>query len=288
MSLPNFNLQAKVLLHPLVLFQIIDAYERRAKDVPEVVGTLLGTVAGKTGRIEITNCFSVVHRMHWDNNCHVDLDLKYDNDMLEMAQIAYPREKVVGWFSTGRAVSAAAVELHEYYARQCHSGQPLHLLMDTSLRGQRMSTRIFCPVATGVPGGTKGLFFSQLPMDIYFRPPDIVAMRHMGRQCAEPPKEAGRLLPELVQVVDATKDIQQKLDQLLRYINDVLNRKRRPDNTVGRALLNVLTSVPMVEPERFRHMLNTNMREVLMSMTLSSMIKTELQLSERLSDMEDA
>nr|B5E1N0.1 RecName: Full=Eukaryotic translation initiation factor 3 subunit F-2; Short=eIF3f-2; AltName: Full=Eukaryotic translation initiation factor 3 subunit 5-2 [Drosophila pseudoobscura pseudoobscura] len=288
MSLSNFNLQSKVLLHPLVLFQIIDAYERRAKDVPEVLGTLLGTVAGKTGRIEITNCFSVVHRMHGDNNCHIDLDLKYDNDMLELAQIAYPQEKVLGWFSTGKSVSAAAVELHEYYERQCHNGQPLHLLMDTSLRGQRMNTRIFCAVATGVPGGTKGLMFSLLPMDIYFGSPDIVAMRHMGRQCAQPTKDAGRLLPELEQVVDATKDIQQKLDLVLRYINDILNRKRRPDNTVGRALHDVLTSVPMVEAERFRHMFNTNMRDLLMSLTLSSMIKTQLQLSERLSNMVDA
>ncbi|XP_022229180.2 uncharacterized protein LOC111078657 isoform X2 [Drosophila obscura] len=82
MSLSNFNLKSKVLLHPLVLFQIIDAYERRPKDDTEVMGTLMGTIAGKTGRIEISNCFSVLHRMHGANSSHIDLDLKYDNDML--------------------------------------------------------------------------------------------------------------------------------------------------------------------------------------------------------------
>jgi len=32
----NFNIRAKVLLHPLVLFQIIDAYDRRPKDAKQV------------------------------------------------------------------------------------------------------------------------------------------------------------------------------------------------------------------------------------------------------------
>ncbi|XP_022229179.1 eukaryotic translation initiation factor 3 subunit F-2 isoform X1 [Drosophila obscura] len=288
MSLSNFNLKSKVLLHPLVLFQIIDAYERRPKDDTEVMGTLMGTIAGKTGRIEISNCFSVLHRMHGANSSHIDLDLKYDNDMLELAQIAYPQEKVLGWFSTGRTISTAAVELHEYYARQCHSGQPLHLLMDTSLRGERMNTRLFCAVQTGVPGGTKGLMFTLLPMEIYYGSAEIVAMRHMQKHCTHPVKNSGRILTEFTQIVDSTKGIQQRLDLMLRYINDVLNRKRRPDNTVGRALHDVLTSVPMVEAERFRHMFNTNVRDVLMAMTLSSMIQSQLELTEHLSNMTDA
>jgi len=96
-----------------------------------------------------------------------------------------------------------------------------------------------------------------------------------------------QLLPELVQVVEGTKVMQQRLDLVLRYINDVLARKRKPDNLVGRALHDALSSVPVVDSENFRLMFNANLRDMLMAITLSMMIKTQLQISEKLSSMHD-
>ncbi|XP_034650951.1 eukaryotic translation initiation factor 3 subunit F-2 [Drosophila subobscura] len=288
MSLSSYSLQSKVLLHPLVMFQIVDAYERRPMDDTQVMGTLLGTVAGNTGRIDITSCYSVVHRLHADDSSHIDLDLRYDSDMCQLMQFSYPQEKVLGWFSTGSHVSEAAVELHEYYARRCQNGQPLHLLMDTSLRGKLMNPRLFCAVQTGVPGGTKGLLFTRLPMEIYFGSAETVALRHMKKQCLSQAKDAGPTVPQFKQVVESTKELQLRLNLMLSYINDVLNYKRLPDNSVGRALHDALAAVPPVESERFRHMFNNNVRDLLMSMTLSSLVKNQLELSEQMSNMSDA
>ncbi|XP_016989690.2 eukaryotic translation initiation factor 3 subunit F-2 [Drosophila rhopaloa] len=283
----NFNLRSKVLMQPLVLFQIIDAYERRPKDANQVMGTLLGRNYGKEGFVEITNCFTVLHKEHPDSG-RIDLDLSYATDILELNMLTYPQERVLGWFSTGKSVSRSAMQLHEYYSRECGKGQPLHLLVDATLKSQRLSTRLYCAVEMGVPGGTKGLMFSMVPLEMTSGNAETVALRLMEKHSMQPStKQVGRILPELVQVVDATRDIQQRLDLVLRYINDVLARKRKPDNVVGRALHDALTSVPLVDSENFRLMFNGNLRDMLMSITLSMMIKTQLQISEKLSSMHD-
>jgi len=42
-----------------------------------------------------------------------------------------------------------------------------------------------------------------------------------------------------------------------------------------------------VDSENFRLMFNANLRDMLMAITLSMMIKTQLQISEKLSSMHD-
>ena len=49
----------KVFIHPVVLFSIVDSYERRNEDAKRVIGTLLG-VTDKNS-VEIRSCFGVPH-----------------------------------------------------------------------------------------------------------------------------------------------------------------------------------------------------------------------------------
>lgn len=49
----------KVFVHPMVLFSIVDGFERRSEDAKRVIGTLLGSV-DKTS-VEIRSCFGVPH-----------------------------------------------------------------------------------------------------------------------------------------------------------------------------------------------------------------------------------
>merc|ERR1712206_8721 len=56
-----------------------------------------------------------------------------------------------------------------------------------------------------------------------------------------------------------------------------------PENSVGRALNDMVQSVPKMDPDQFEVMLNSNMRDLLMVVYLSQMTKTQLQLNEKLS-----
>lgn len=289
MSIFHYKLKSKVRLQPLVLFQIIAAYERRSKSSKMSVGTLLGRRDKLNDIIEITNSFAVQHKEQLVGDVEqFKLDTQFASEMFELNQVTYPQEQVLGWYCTGKSLSHSAAALHAYYARECLDGQPLHLLMDTTLRGGRLTTRLYCGVVTGVPGGTKGLLFTLLPLlELDPENHESVALRFMHAQAFHPIKQLGRLLPELVHVVEATRELEMKLELVLRYVNDVLARKRRPDNGVGRALHDALTSVPLMDSETFRLMFNANVRNMLMSITLSTLIKTQMQLSEKLSCLPD-
>lgn len=87
---------------------------------------------------------------------------------------------------------------------------------------------------------------------------------------------------DVVQVAEASDKLETLLEQVLAYVEDVLNNKQAPDNAVGRSLLDLIYSVPHMSPEQFAQMFNSNIKDLLMVITLSQLIKTQLQLNEKL------
>jgi translation initiation factor 3 subunit F len=87
---------------------------------------------------------------------------------------------------------------------------------------------------------------------------------------------------DLAQVAEASDKLLDLLDQVLVYVQDVLSEKQQPDNAVGRSLLDLIHSVPNMTSEQFVQMFNSNVKDLLMVVTLSQLIKTQLQLNEKL------
>merc|ERR1719222_1197434 len=114
------NLTVKV--HPVVLLQIIDSYERRNPDAVRVIGTLLGT-SDKTG-VEVTNCFCVPHN---ESEEEVAVELDFAKDMFDLHRKVNPQETIVGWWATGTGVTSHSALIHEYYSRE--STNPVHSLL---------------------------------------------------------------------------------------------------------------------------------------------------------------
>lgn len=86
-----------VRVHPVVLFNIVDAYERRQIDQHRVIGTLLGTT-DKSGVVEITNSFVVQHR---ETDQEVAIDIEVAKELFELYRKVNGSESIVGWFATG-------------------------------------------------------------------------------------------------------------------------------------------------------------------------------------------
>lgn len=87
---------------------------------------------------------------------------------------------------------------------------------------------------------------------------------------------------DLAQVSEASEKLLSLLDEILAYVEDVLSNKQLPDNAVGRSLLDLIHSVPHMNNEQFAAMFNSNVKDLLMVISLSQLIKTQLQLNEKL------
>lgn len=100
-----------VRCHPAVLFQIVDAYERRNADSHRVIGTLLGKKENHLylyvilifvfmrqgnsdkGVVEVTNCFCVPHKEHDDQ---VEAEINYALDVYDLNRRVNASESIVG------------------------------------------------------------------------------------------------------------------------------------------------------------------------------------------------
>ncbi|XP_012273078.1 eukaryotic translation initiation factor 3 subunit F [Orussus abietinus] len=277
------NLTVKV--HPVVLFQIVDAYERRNADSHRVIGTLLGTA--EKGVVEVTNCFCVPHKEYDDQ---VEAELNYAMDLYDLNHRVNAQENIVGWWATGTEVTTHSSVIHEYYARECNN--PVHLTLDTTLADStRMGIKAYVCVQLGVPNGKQGCMFTPTKVQITCYEPEVVGLQLCAKTQLQPQvpvtgvgKPGGGVEPmmDLAQIAEASSKLTSMLDQVLAYVDNVLSGKQPPDNQVGRALLDMVHSVPKMTSEQFDEMFNSNVKDLLMVVALSQLIKTQLQLNEKL------
>lgn len=269
------NIRVKV--HPVVLFQIVDSYERRAQENPRVIGTLVGSVDKQC--VEVTNCFSIPHKEHEDR---VEADIMYAQEMFELNKKVSPQENLVGWFATGNEVTNHSALIHDYYARE--TKDPIHLTLDTTLENGRMTMKAYVLVPLGVPNATTGSMFTPVPVEVTASEPEIAGLdllhKSKFQKTLTRPIEP---MPDLMKISEAAGKLEESLDILLKYIESVVEGQHTPDNAIGRQLWDLVQSVPKMDSEEFERMLNSNVRDLLMVIYLSQMTKTQLKLNEKLS-----
>lgn len=265
-------------IHPVVLFQIVDAYERRNADSHRVIGTLLGFL--DKNLVEGTNCFCVPHKEHDDQ---VEAELSYAADLYELNRRVNANENIIGWWATGNEVTNHSSLIHEYYARECTN--PIHFTLDTSIQGGTMGMKAYICIPLGVPNGKQGCMFTPISVEVTSYDPEIVALnlsqKTIGNNAISR-KQQIHPMQDLVQVAEASGKLLELLEQVLAYVEDVLSEKKQPDNAVGRSLLDLINSVPNMTTEQFASMFNSNVKDLLMVVSLSQLIKAQLQLNEKL------
>ncbi|KAK3719876.1 hypothetical protein RRG08_040176 [Elysia crispata] len=270
------NLVCKV--HPVVLFSIIDAYERRNEGAKRVIGTLLGSV--EKNIIEITNCFAVPHN---ESDDEVAVDIEYARNMYELHKKVNNNENIIGWFSTGLEVSVHSVLIHDYYSRETKN--PIHMTVDAHVKGGKMSIKAYLSTMIGVPGKTTGTMFTPVQVEHISYAPEQVGVETLMKGKYNPLERVVQPQSDLQQVETSSEWIRGMLAQVTQYVDDVLAGKIQSDNQTGRYLLDLVTSVPHIEAEKFEEMLNSNMKDLLMVVYLANLTKTQLALTEKLSTL---
>jgi len=264
-----------VNVHPTVLFQIVNAYERRNLDRTAILGTLLGSVDKDS--VEVSNCFVVPHSISGADGT-VCIEMHLADVMYKLNKQVHPHETIVGWWITGHEVSSIAVPINDYYARQCQN--PIQLLVDTTMKSGKMNIKAFVQVDIGVPEGSQGAMFSPVPVEITQYPPEAVAMKTLLR--ARNLQGKVEPLAELPQVVESTVDLEEMLSVVLKYVDDVVAERVTPDNTVGRSLLKLVQAVPKLTAADMEGMMNSNIKDLLMCMYLSELSRVQIHLNEKL------
>lgn len=272
-----------VKVHPVVLFNIIDSFERRSRRTPRVFGTLLGNV-DKMGNVEVSNCFVVLYREK-DGELYIDINLA--RELMDLHRKVNPNEAIVGWFAVGPTSSDDyAFLLHEYYSRE--TTNPIHLCVDpTTEKG--IDIKAFVSTNFGVPNGeegSKGTMLSQVSSLnlVSGYDTELVALKACINSMQE--SDGSPIDRELNKVLKACGDISNLLNVVLKFIDEkILNKSAatRPANSndIGRQLMSMVENVIPLDAQNTEAM-NAVLKDLLMVIYLSNLSKTQLMLNEKL------
>jgi len=270
-----------VKVHPVVLFNIINAFERRNLEQSRVIGTLLGT-QDKAGNVDITNSFVVQHR---EANGEVAIDIEVAKELFELYRKVNSSENIVGWFSTGGGeVNEYSVVIHDYYSRETTT--PVHVTVDPAKTGIQVKAFISTPF--GVPNKCMGTMFSPVPCLSMAAGYDteMVGLKACMAASGITGRKPTSFESEVDMIFSAASKCTENIGAIIQFIDEnIINStgKAIPGNSndIGRQLMAMIESVvPFGESED--DALNTNLKDLLMVIYLANLSKTQLMLNEKL------
>lgn len=277
-------------VHPVVVLNIIDFYERRpeTKDGAQskVIGTLLGTY--EKGVVEVTNCYSVPHAEI--KNEEAQMQTTFNKEMSDLYRKSNPNEIPVGWFSTNAEVNILSLNFHDYYQEFVRSSSntreqmPIILLtVDTSLKSGRMGLKAYARTRAGIPK-------YEDPHCAIFMPIEVEIVSFDAEQVGvdlimtgkDTPKRIVEMQSGVVQLKKSTAEMISWIHRIKEYVDEVLQDKRTADSIIGRRLMELVTSATQVEPKQFENLLSGSLKDFLMVVYLAQLAKTQVALNEKL------
>ena len=122
-----------------------------------------------------------------------------------------------------------------------------------------MFSFITSSVPIGVPGATSGSMFTPIPVEITANDPEVTGLDLLHKTKFAKMRQV-EPIPDLARISEGTGKLEHMLDAVISYVEDVLSGREKPNNAVGRKLLDLVYSVPKMTPDEFEKMINSNMK----------------------------
>ena len=307
-----------VLVHPLVLFHILDHHTRRPVSGQRVIGTLLGRRLD-AGTVEITNCFAVPHVEGGDE---VAIGKDYNRTMLGLHVRCNRKETVVGWYATAPPVTATTTSgatmtttatttttaaaandlivdtsslIHDFYAGESDDGDPIHLVVDTRLQADCLAVHAYKNVPIIVQQEQLGNLFHELKLTMKCNEPEMICLDEMVQQqlqqqttttTASADEGNGQKVTASGPTVDALQvsmeRLHELLEQTLSYVDSVVDGSTAADPELGRQIADTLATVPRIRPQVLDRLFHDSLQDLLMVTYLSNITRTQLTIAEKL------
>ncbi|KAL9269922.1 Eukaryotic translation initiation factor 3 subunit F-like protein [Drosera capensis] len=267
---PYGSAATTVRVHPLVIFNICDCYVRRPDQADRVIGTLLGSVLAD-GTVDVRNSYAVPHNEFSDQ---VALDIEYHHNMLMSHQKVNPKEVIVGWYSTGFGVTGGSALIHEFYSRE--ASNPVHLTVDTTFRNGETTIKAFVSVNLSLGDQQLAARFQEAPVETKMAEAERIGYDLLKSTVAD------KIPSDLEGMEGSMEKLLTLIDDVYKYVHDVVEKRVVPDNNIGRFIAETLSSLPKMSPVAFDKLVNDNLQDQLLLLYLSSIIRTQLSLAEKL------
>ncbi|EXJ62563.1 eukaryotic translation initiation factor 3 subunit F [Cladophialophora yegresii CBS 114405] len=273
----------RVVIQPQALFSILDHCLRRPPDQQRVIGTLLGTRSdADESQVVVHSSFAVPHTETTDQ---VEVDMEYQKAMLALHLRANPKEVLVGWYATSSELNTFSALIQNHYSSQGEGTFPypaVHVTV-SSQPGQDVEVRTYIssPVGVSPERAADSAAFIPIPYMVNYGEAD-----RAGLQAVETAKDSesrtATILTDIENLEKSLEDTLGMLDRVAKYVENVIEEEAEPSTALGQFLLNTLALAPKVEPAEIEKDFNNHIQDVLTVSYLANMIRTQMDLSNRL------
>ena len=119
--------------------------------------------------------------------------------------------------------------------------------------------------------------FTPIPVEITANDPEVTGLDLLHKTKFAKMRQV-EPIPDLARISEGTGKLEHMLDAVISYVEDVLSGREKPNNAVGRKLLDLVYSVPKMTPDEFEKMINSNMKVSILCSILNHVLCPNLPL----------
>eukprot|EP00388_Colpodella_angusta_P002873 GDKJ01010144.1.p7 GENE.GDKJ01010144.1~~GDKJ01010144.1.p7 ORF type:complete len:324 (+),score=77.80 GDKJ01010144.1:33-974(+) len=264
------NLQ--VVVHPLVLLNVVDHYKRSASGNKRVVGTLLGEVEGN--EIHVTNSFAVPFDEDVKDPTVSFIDHNYLEHMLRMFKKVSPKERVVGWYSTGPKIRPADLDIHELYRRYCP--QPAYVIIDVEPQENQLPTEAYLSVEQPASHRLFAKTFIHVPSSVGAYEAEEVGVEHLLRDIRN--SQTTTLTSSVSEKLIALQTLAKRLREIVSYLDDVLLDKLSVHHPILFNLQELFNKLPDLNDNEMVKAFTVETNDTMLSVYLGCVLRALLAI----------
>jgi len=273
----------KVNLHATAVFGILNHFMRRTDRDARVIGTLLGR-RGDDRTVEVTDCFGVPF-LEKEDELYVAINKEYHKSMYAAQRRVSRKEEIVGWFTTtkeGALIIDNSSLVNDFYSQECDD--PIHLVLDANMTGMNLSVRGFVSAPICLGDTAFANMFEEVQVEVVMNEAETMALYHMiyNAEGKEGTTVVASLPGENEAVVASVEKLLGSIDEISAYVDDVVSGKKQGSPAVGLALFDALSALRSYKQDELSAQLQGKAQDLLMVSYLSSVMKTQLKISDKL------
>ncbi|GMH84977.1 hypothetical protein TrVE_jg5109 [Triparma verrucosa] len=278
---PTSSSPSLLLLHPTVLFSLLDSSTRHPSGQTRVLGTLLGVPSSHDPSvIEVTNSFAVPFR---NDSGVISLGKDYHRQMLALLRRVNPNEKVVGWYTctSDECLDNSASLIHSFYEDQ--TAVPAVLLaVDTSLKNDRLDVAAYLSNPLTVSGVPLANMFSEIALQIEAQEGERIAVEQMLKSNTAGGDPVKISAGAVVNRTAGLEQIHELLEKVQSYVTTALADPSLASEVLLRQISDAVGCIRKVDSEEFKKMIEGGLQDLLMVMYLGQVTKTQLAMAEKI------
>lgn len=239
----------RVTIAPLVLLSVLDHFERtNTQNDKRCVGVILGEAPTRpdiNGErvIKVQNSFALPFEENDSNDNVWFLDQNYIENMTEMCKKINAKERVIGWYHSGPKLKGSDLMINDMFKKYSAGGNPLLLIVDVKQQGVGLPTDAYMSIEQVKDDGTSTeKTFLHLPCSIEAEEAEEIGVEHLLRDVRD--QAAGDLSIRLTNQLKSLKGLQSKLNDIVNYLNKVINKQLPINHTILGKLQDVFNLLP--------------------------------------------